>query len=94
MRDHITSVPYDKHVTNIGLGESCRQHSGVNTRYKYRSGDRVIPDLFELFHHVPLLLHPVLHNAMQHLVDAHSPLHNHFELFKAKFVLIGSEILE
>ena len=93
VRNHVTSIPYDEHVTNISLGESCGQHPRVDTSDEYCCGDRIVPDLLELLHHVPLLLHPVLHDAVQHLVDPHSSLHNHLENFTF-FVLIGSEILE
>jgi len=64
VRDQVTSVPHYKHITHISLCEPGGQHPRVYARDKNSSGDRVVPHFLKLLYHVPLLVHPVLHDAM------------------------------
>ena len=84
MRNHVAGIPDNEHVSNIGLGEPGGEHPGVDTGHEHGGGDGIVPHLFELLHHVPLLVHPILHYAMQHLIDAHTAFHNHFLSFYSR----------
>ena len=64
VRDQVTSVPHYKHITHISLCEPGGQHPRVYARDKNSSGDGVVPHFLKLLYHVPLLVHPVLHDAM------------------------------
>ena len=77
MRNHVSSIPDDEHVSNISLSEPGWQHSGVDTRDEDCGGVGVVPDPLEVLEHVPLPVRPVPHDAMQNVLDTLGYLHRH-----------------
>ena len=79
VRDHVAGVPHDEHVADIGLSEPGGQHPAVDAGDEDRGGHRVVSNLLELLHHVPLLAHPVQKKIVEliAIISLHTPvLHN------------------
>ena len=69
VRNHVSSIPDNEHVSNIGLGEPGGQHPGVHAGDEHGLGGGVVPHPLELLQHVDLPVPPVLYDALQHILD-------------------------